>query len=98
MMQHVWGEEDCYQEKNLVLLKCRKTLIVGKPYVGPSISCIHAVGHSRMNCVCEKLTVGEQDEISARKLVRLARECHNPVSGGIKCGSKCIKIYISFLH
>lgn len=94
----MWGEEDCYQEKKMVLNKCRKTLKVGKPYVEPSESCIHAVRHSHMTCVCEKLTVEEENEVSAGKLVRLASECNNPVSGGIKRGSKCIKISISFLH
>jgi hypothetical protein len=104
----VWGEEDCYQEKKMVLNKCRKTLKVGKPYVEPrpclvppilpQISLCKKKIPRHMTCVCEKLTVEEENEVSAGKLVRLASECNNPVSGGIKRGSKCIKISISFLH
>ena len=98
MTHQVWGEQDCYQEKELVLNKCRKTLKVGKPYVEPSEPCIHAVRHSDMTCVCRHLTVDEENKVSAAKLVLLAKECGNPVPAGNKCGSKCIKISISFLH
>ncbi|TVU15332.1 hypothetical protein EJB05_38848, partial [Eragrostis curvula] len=82
-----WAERDCHHEKVLVMYKCSVTLAVGTDYVDPSNKCRRAVESSDMVCVCGIIEVIDQLTISVAKLVRLARECGNPVPAGTKCGN-----------
>ena len=84
------GEDDCYQEKRLVILSCKETNEIGTPYVEPNTKCRNAVQNSNMPCICRNIRVEEEHFISVSKLVKLARECHNAVPPKSKCGSKCV--------
>ena len=59
-------------------------------YVKPSEICCQTVRASDMTCVCHALEPDEEvlQKVSAVKLVRLSRECGNPVAVGTKCGCK----------
>ncbi|TVT99709.1 hypothetical protein EJB05_54909, partial [Eragrostis curvula] len=85
---HIWGEKDCYKEKELVRKHCLATITVHGDYVPPNNPCRHVVESSDMVCICRTLTSQEEVTISATKLVRLAHDCHKPVPIGSKCGSK----------
>ncbi|KAF8703978.1 hypothetical protein HU200_003902 [Digitaria exilis] len=58
MTHHAWGEEDCYKDKVLVALKCRKTIEIGIPYTDPSDKCRSAVEKSNMACICHNHQTG----------------------------------------
>lgn len=87
--QLVWGEEDCYDQKKAVKLRCMKTIKLDGDYVDPSDKCRETVQKSDMACVCRVISPHEQLRISVVKLVRLARACGKIVPAGSKCGSKC---------
>ncbi|PUZ43818.1 hypothetical protein GQ55_8G037800 [Panicum hallii var. hallii] len=74
-----WGEPDCYAEKELVLRKCRFTIKIPGDYVRPNPSCRVAVDHADMACICHILTIEEESTVSISKILRLARDCDQPV-------------------
>ncbi|TVU14118.1 hypothetical protein EJB05_37564, partial [Eragrostis curvula] len=82
-----WGEQDCHQEKILVIQKCKATIEIGVPYVRPRSDCRQVVEASDMACVCRIITEDEELYISVSKLVRLARACGQIVPAGSKCGT-----------
>ncbi|KAJ1257614.1 hypothetical protein BS78_10G009500 [Paspalum vaginatum] len=86
MIQQVWGDADCYDQKEAIKYRCRKTITIVGPYREPTSDCRHTVQASDMVCICEKITLKEQGIISVVKLVQLARECGNPVPPGTHCG------------
>ncbi|RLM58290.1 hypothetical protein C2845_PM18G00780 [Panicum miliaceum] len=82
-----WDEPDCYAEKELVLRKCRFTIKVPGDYVRPNPSCRVAVDHADMACICRILTIEEESTVSISKILRLARDCDQPVPAGSRYGS-----------
>ncbi|OEL33963.1 hypothetical protein BAE44_0005024 [Dichanthelium oligosanthes] len=91
----VWGEKECYREKELFKIKCMETTIISGPYVHPSQSCVNAVKKYDMVCICSIPAPEEEAEISVMKTLQLARECHKPIPVRSKCGSKYITLFNS---
>ncbi|TVU04514.1 hypothetical protein EJB05_47625, partial [Eragrostis curvula] len=86
-----WAEVDCYGDKELVKVKCKKTLEVLGPYVDPNPSCIRVVEQSDMACICGIIKPEEEIYISIIRFLRLARTCRKPVPApGQKCGTYTI--------
>ncbi|RCV12422.1 hypothetical protein SETIT_2G268600v2 [Setaria italica] len=84
----VWGDYDCYGEKELVKDIRKDTIKFEGAYIDPSDLCCHAVEQSDMACICRVITHEEEKHINVGKIIRLARECNKPVPSGAKCGSK----------
>jgi hypothetical protein len=53
--RQAWGEEDCYQDKE-VKSKCKNTIRHGGDYVQPSVECCATVRKSNMACICRNLS------------------------------------------
>lgn len=92
---HVWGEEDCYHEKDTFIIKCMKTIEFGLPFEDPSKACVRAVGKYDMKCICHVMTSSDESKVSMIKTVLLAYICHKPIPIGENCGSKCLSLYNS---
>jgi hypothetical protein len=84
-----WGDQDCYQEKDMVLRECTISIITIGNYIPPSNLCCRHVRSSDMVCVCRKLEPSDEVSVSPRKLVRVAEDCRKPLPPRTKCGSKC---------
>lgn len=83
------GEEDCYEDKEAVKSRCKKSINIVGNFVEPTAKCCEKVRASNMACICRKITAKEQLLVlSVVKLVQVARKCGNPVAAGSKCGSK----------
>jgi hypothetical protein len=82
------AEQECYQDKIKVKNDCKKTITKQGRYIAPSPLCCHVVEASDIACICRILLPEDEDEISPKKLVRLAKDCEKPVPMGSKCGSK----------
>lgn len=97
-----WGEQDCYNEKELVKIKCKENIDVVGLYVRPLLGekCCKAVDASDMVCVCGAFTKKELGGISSIKLVHIARDCGHPVPAGTKCGSKylILLIFLTYIN
>ncbi|KAF8650527.1 hypothetical protein HU200_021676 [Digitaria exilis] len=93
--QHVWGEQDCYEEKRLLKQHCLRSIINMGRYLPPTAICMIVVETSDMNCICRVINDEDEQALNMEKIVRLARECGNPVTDE-KCGSKYTKILNSF--
>ena len=83
-----WGEQDCYEEKRLVILYCGGTISNVGPYEPPTNGCLLVCRKADMPCICRVLNYKDECLISAVKLVQLAKECGYPLPVGSKCGSK----------
>ncbi|TVU38544.1 hypothetical protein EJB05_11920, partial [Eragrostis curvula] len=81
------GEQDCHEEKELVMAKCIATITNHGPYAPPNLPCRQAVAASDMVCICRTLSHLDETSVSASKLVHLAKDCGKPVPVGSKCGS-----------
>lgn len=81
-----WGEKDCYGEKEKVKSRCRESIAI-EDDIPPDHECCKAVKESDMICVCRILRIDEETNISAVKLVHVAKTCGKPVPVGNKCGS-----------
>jgi hypothetical protein len=85
--RQAWGEEDCYLDKEEIKSKCKDAISLGGDYVQPSAECCAAMRKSNMACICRNLSADEQLRVlSVSKLIRVSRQCHNPVAVGSKCG------------
>ena len=82
------AETDCDAEKSLVMKDCEASIRKVGDYETPSHSCCLHVKRSDMTCVCRTLTIFDEKIVCPKKLVRVARECGNPVRVGERCGSK----------
>lgn len=82
------GEPDCYAEKRTVMIQCIRTIKRNGAYHFPTVDCIEAIQKSDIPCVCHILSEDDEKEISAEKLVRLARQLGKTLQTGSKCGSK----------
>ncbi|KAJ1271840.1 hypothetical protein BS78_06G156500 [Paspalum vaginatum] len=85
----VWGETDCYQEKESVKFECKNSIRNSGPYVlpRPGDRCCAVVEASDMACICRILDEEEEKTISAARLVRVAERCGNPLPNGSNCGT-----------
>nr|TKW20903.1 hypothetical protein SEVIR_4G197700v2 [Setaria viridis] len=77
--QQVWGETDCYKERDWVKHNCLITITILGPYVHPTRRCARAVKKSNMNCMRRIITHEDETKIILEKIVRLAHQCHKPV-------------------
>ena len=88
------GRARLLRREELVLQKCRFTIKIPGDYVRPNPSCRVAVDHADMACICHILTIEEEKTVSVSKILRLARDCDQPVPAGNQCGSKYLIQFI----
>ncbi|KAG2560101.1 hypothetical protein PVAP13_8KG050251, partial [Panicum virgatum] len=82
------GRARLLRREELVLQKCRFTIKIPGDYVRPNPSCRVAVDHADMACICHILTIEEEKTVSvSKKILRLARDCDQPVPARNQCGS-----------
>lgn len=84
----VWGEQECYKEKDQVKTNCMRAIGIHGDYARPSKDCCQIVKHSDMICICRILKPIDEVNISVVKLVHVASVCGKPLPSGTKCGSK----------
>ncbi|KAL6655225.1 hypothetical protein ACP70R_006051 [Stipagrostis hirtigluma subsp. patula] len=94
----VSGEKDCHDEKDLVFIKCKKTISIYGDYVPPNAACREAVIQSDMTCICLLLNLEDEDTVSVAKIIRVSRECNNPVAPGTQCSSNHFKFHDHYLR
>lgn len=88
-----WGEQDCHEDKETILMVCYDSIEINGDYVPPTNICRRAVEKYDMACICRILKPGEEVVISAFKLVRLARDCGKTLPIRSKCGSKDLMLF-----
>uniref|UniRef100_A0A0D9W8S1 Bifunctional inhibitor/plant lipid transfer protein/seed storage helical domain-containing protein n=1 Tax=Leersia perrieri TaxID=77586 RepID=A0A0D9W8S1_9ORYZ len=84
------GENDCYDQKDWVLDRCKHSIKKNKPYRILGERCRNAIKKSDLLCICSILTSQDETEISVEKLAQAASECGKALPSGTKCGSSVI--------
>ncbi|XP_037474620.1 uncharacterized protein LOC125534022 [Triticum urartu] len=84
------GEKDCYDEKDMIMHICIKSIKKDGFYMPASQACKNEVKKVDMPCICRVLTPSDEQTVSPVKLVLLAHECHIELPVGSKCGTYTI--------